>query len=76
MGAAIAGVGDPGDVTVDLQVSDELGHGPFGHLGPLGQQADGCPGVVEVLEDSRFWLVLTPGGTDGAVLPCRVRDGR
>lgn len=44
-------IGHPDDITVSFEVPDEFGHGLFGHLGTLGEDADGRPGVVKVLKD-------------------------
>ena len=51
LGASIVWVRDSSDIPMRLQVLNELRHGLLGHLGPLGEEAHGCSGVVEVLED-------------------------
>jgi len=51
-------------------MADELGHRLLGHPRPLGKNADGRAGVVEVLEDRSV------GRADGAVTGLRRARGR
>lgn len=51
LGPSVVRVGDTNDVSPLLEVRDQLGHGLLGHVGTVGQRADGRAGVVEVLEN-------------------------
>ena len=50
-GSPVIGIRHAYEVAVSLEVLNQFRHSLLGHLGPLGEEAHGCSGVVEVLED-------------------------
>ena len=50
-GATVAGIGNPCQIAVRLEVLHQFGHCLLGHLSSLGEGTDGSSGIVDELKD-------------------------